>query len=133
MSGPLPGWTPRRQLLIDADLDLTVDGHPVAIRGDGERVTIAVDTASTAYKLFQANRPGRHVVRAVTDTLEQFGIDVEVTVGGRSVLAAGPSAQAGRIAAAVGLDAVQITPPRETVYVAAGLALLAGLVLGLRR
>ncbi len=122
-----------RQILVDADLDLTVDGHPVAVRGHGERVTIAVDSASTAYKLFQANRPGRHLVRTITDTLEQFGIDVEVTVGGRAVLAAGPSAQAGRIARAVGLDAVEITPPPEATWVAAGVALLAGLALGLRR
>ena len=122
-----------RRLLIDADLDVTVDGHPVAVRGDGERLTIAVDDASTAFRLFQSNRPGRHLVRAVTDTLEQFGIDVEVTVGGRSVLAAGPSAQAGRIAKAVGLDAVEVTPPAEATWAAVGLALLGGLALGLRR
>ena len=123
----------RRQLFVDADLDLSVDGHPVAIRGDGARVTIAVDSAATAYRLFQARRPGRHLVRALTDTLSAVGVDVEVTVGGRAVLAAGPSAQAGRLAKAVGLDAVQITPPREATYVAAGLALLAGFVIGLRR
>ena len=122
-----------RRLLIDADLDVTVDGHPVAVRGDGERLTIAVDDASTAFRLFQSNRPGRHLVRAVTDTLEQFGIDVEVTVGGRSGLAAGPSAQAGRIAKAVGLDAVEVTPPAEATWAAVGLALLGGLALGLRR
>ena len=133
MEPPRPAGGARRQLLIDADLDLTVDGHPIAVRGDGERVTVAVDSAATAYRLFQANRPGRHLVRMVTDTLEQFGIDVEVTVGGRAVLAAGPSAQAGRIARAVGLDAVQITPPPEATWAAAGLALLAGVALGIKR
>lgn len=133
MSGPPPNWQPRRQLLVDADLDLTVDGHPVAIRGRGEHVTIAVDTPATAWRLFRANRPGRHLVRAVTDTLEQFGVDVEVTVGGRSVAAAGPSAQAGRIATAIGLDAIEIRPPAEAVWVGAGLAFLAGLALGVRR
>ena len=122
-----------RQLLVDAHLDLTVDGHPIAVRGDGERVTIAVDRASTAAQLFRSNRPGRHLIRAVTDTLEQFGVDVEVTVGGRSVLAAGPSAQAGRIAAAVGLGAVEVRVPPEATWAAAGLALLAGLAAGLRR
>ncbi len=124
---------PRRQILVDADLDLTVDGHPIAIRGDGERVTIAVDRASTAARLFRSNRPGRHLLRAVTDTLEQFGVDVEVTVGGRSVLAAGPSAQGGRIAAAAGLGAVEVRVPPEATWGAAGLALLAGLAVGLRR
>ena len=133
MSGLPPDWPARRHLWVDADLDLLIDGHPVAVRGDGEKVTIAVDTASTAARLFQGSRPGRRLVRTVTDTLEQFGVDVEVTIGGRAVLAAGPSAQAGRIARAIGLDAVQITPPREATYAAAGLALLAGFALGLRR
>ena len=132
MPAPFP-HTPRRQLLVDADLDLTVDGHPVAVRGDGERLTVAVDSSATAYRLFRANRPGRRAVRMVVDTLEQFGIDVEVTVGGRSVLAAGPSAQAGRLARAVGLDAVEVRVPAEATWAAAGLALLAGLALGLRR
>mgnify|MGYP001343886855 CR=1 FL=1 len=59
----------RRQLFVDADLDLSVDGHPVAIRGDGARVTIAVDSAATAYRLFQARRPGRHLVRALTEVV----------------------------------------------------------------
>ena len=123
----------RRQLTVDADLDLTVDGHPIAVRGDGQRLTIAVDEPGTAWRLFRANRPGRHLVRAVTDTLEQFGIDVAVTVGGRSVLEAGPSVQAGRIAAAVGLPSVKVTPPVEATLVAAGVALLAGIALGARR
>ncbi len=123
----------RRQLTIDADLDMTVDGHPVAIRGDGDRLTIAVDSPSTAWQLFQANRPGRHLVRSITDTLEVFGIDIEVTVGGRSVLEAGPTIQAGRIAAAVGLPAVKVKPPAEATLMVAGLALLAGFALGARR
>ncbi|WP_412061909.1 hypothetical protein [Rubrivirga sp. IMCC45206] len=130
MSGPPPDWAPRRQILVDADLDLTVDGHPVAIRGRGERVTVAVDSPSTAWQLFQANRPGRRLVRAVTDTLDALGVDVEVTVGGRSVLAAGPSAQAGRIATAVGLDTLEIRPPTEAVWAGVGLAFLAGLAIG---
>jgi len=128
-----PDPLPRRRLLVDADLDLTIDGHPVAIRGDGERVTIAVDSAATATRLFRASRPGARFVRAVTDTLDVLGVDVEVTVGGRSVLAAGPSAQGGRIATAVGLDALEITPPPEATWAAVGLALLGGLALGLRR
>ena len=45
---PPPSPGPRRRILVDADLDLTIDGHPIAIRGDGERVTIAVDSAATA-------------------------------------------------------------------------------------
>ncbi|MEM0962813.1 MAG: hypothetical protein AAGK21_09800 [Bacteroidota bacterium] len=123
----------RRQLLVDADLDLTVNGHPIAIRGDGEKVTIAVDSSRTAWRLFQANRPGRNLLRTVTDTLDVFGVDVEVTVGGQSVIAAGPSAQAGRIAAAVGLDAIEVTPPSGAVWTGVGLAFLAGLAIGLRR
>ena len=130
---PLPPSASGRRLTVDADLDVTVDGHPVAVRGEGTRLTIAVDDSRTAFRLFQANRPGRKLVRAVTDTLEQFGIDVEVTVGGRSVLAAGPSAQAGRLATAIGLEAVEITPPPEARYLALGAAFLTGLVLGIRR
>lgn len=130
---PPPSPGPRRRILVDADLDLTIDGHPVAIRGNGERVTIAVDSAATATRLFRTSRPGAQFVRAVTETLDVLGVDVDVTVGGRSVLAAGPSAQAGRIAKAVGLGAVEFTPPAEAKWAAVGLALLGGLALGLRR
>ena len=121
------------RLAVEADLDLVVDGHPVAVRGDGGRLTVAVADRATAFQLFRANRPGRRLVRAVTDTLEQFGVDVVVTVGGRAVLAAGPSAQAGRLARAVGLDAVEVTPPAGAVWGAVALALAGGLVLGARR
>lgn len=124
---------PGRRLAIDADLDLSVDGHAVAIRGDGERLRIEVDEAQTAWQLFQSNRPGRHLVRSITDTLDVFGIDVDVVVGERSVVSVGPSAQGGPVAQALGLPSVQVTAPPEATWVAVGLAALAGLAVGLRR
>ena len=69
----------------------------------------------------------------VSGTAQQLTVDVVVTVGGRAVLAAGPSAQAGRLARAVGLDAVEVTPPAGAVWGAVALALAGGLVLGARR
>ena len=131
----------RRQLSIDADLDLTVDGHPVAVRGDGQRVTVTVDTAETAWRMFKGRRPGRRLVRTVTDTLEQFGIDVEVVVDGQSLLTVGPSAVASRVTSALGLQGVQVDPAvarhawtvpdvRRGVLAA---AFAAGLLLGVRR
>ena len=122
-----------RRLTVDADLDLSVDGHPVSITGSGQTLTITVDSSRTAWQLFQANRPGRHFVRMITDTLDAFGIDVDVKVGGQSLVSVGPSAQGGRIAQALGLPSVQVTPPREVVWGGIALAAVAGLVLGLRR
>ena len=122
-----------RRLTVDADLDLSVDGHPVSITGEGQRLTIEVDSAQTAWRLFRANTPGRHLVRSVTDTLEVFGIDVDVTVGGRPLVSVGPSAEGGRVAQALGLPSVEVTVPRQAVWAGVGLAALAGLAVGLRR
>ena len=122
-----------RRLTVDADLTLSVDGHPVSITGSGQTLTVEVDSAQTAWRLFQANRPGRHLVRTITDTLDVFGIDVDVVVGERSLVSVGPSAQGGRVAQALGLPSVQVTVPPEATWAAVGLAALAGLAVGLRR
>ena len=121
------------RLEVDADLRLSVDGRPVSITGSGQTLTVEVDSAQTAWQLFQANRPGRHLVRTITDTLDVFGIDIDVVVGDRPLVSVGPSAQGGRLAQALGLPSVQVTAPSEAVWTAVGLAALAGLVVGLRR
>ena len=125
-----------RRLSVDADLDLLVDGHPVAVRGEGDRLRIEVDDRRTAWRLFQSNRPGRTLVRTVTDTLDALGVDVDVVVGGRQVATVGPSAQAGRLLEALGLPAVEVENPlteRQQRWALVGLAFLGGLFLGSRR
>lgn len=121
-----------RRLSIDADLDLTIDGHPVAVRGAGDRVVVAVDDARTAWRLFQSRRPGRHLVRAVTDTLDALGVDVEVEVGGRTLASAGPSAVRGAVTRALGLPALHV-PTERWLWASVGAALAAGLWIGARR
>ena len=130
---------PGRRLAVDADLDLIVDGHPVAIRGDGDRLRIEVDEPQTAWRLFQSHRPGRHLVRSITDTLDAFGVDVDVVVGGRQVATVGPSADAGRLLEALGLPSVEVANPldalsdRQQRWILLGLAFAGGVVIGARR
>ena len=121
------------RLEVDADLSLSVDGHPVSITGRGQTLTVAVDSSQTAWRLFRSNTPGRRLVRTITDTLDVFGIDVDVTVGGRPLVSVGPSAQGGPVAQALGLPSVQVTAPPPVTWTAVGLAALAGLAAGLRR
>ena len=131
-----------RRLLVDADLDLSVDGCPVTVRGDGPRVVVDVGDAQTAWKVFGGRRPGRGAVRGLVDTLERFGVDVEVVLGGRPLASVGPSAVSGRFAEAVGLGGIQIergaavstalAEPRVR-RAALGAAFVAGLLLGARR
>ena len=130
------------RLLVDADLDLTVDGRPVTVRGDGPRVVVDVGDAQTAWKVFGGRRPGRGAVRSLVDMLERFGVDVEVVLGGRPLASVGPSAVSGRLAEAVGLGGVQIeggaavatafAEPRVR-RAALGAAFVVGLLLGARR
>lgn len=131
-----------RRLLVDADLDLTVDGRPVTVRGSGPRVVIDVGDAQTAWKVFGGRKPGRGVVRQWVDTLEQFGVDVEVVFGGRPLASVGPSAVSGRFAEAVGLAGVQIERGAAVSTVLAeprvrrtafGAAFILGVLLGVRR
>ena len=131
-----------RRLLVDADLDLSVDGRPVTVRGDGSRVVVDVGDAQTAWKVFGGRRPGRGAVRSLVDVLERFGVDVEVVMAGRPLASVGPSAVSGRIAEAVGLAGVQVeggaavstalAEPRVR-RTALGAAFVVGLLLGARR
>ena len=127
------------RLAVEADLDLSVDGHPVAIRGDGDRLRVEVNEARTAWRLFQSNRPGRHLVRTITDTLDALGVDVDVVVGGRTVATVGPGAEAGRLLAALGLYHVEFPNPLDAIeeghrrWVLVGLAFLGGALLGAKR
>ena len=125
----------RRPLFVDADLDMTVDGHAVAVRGSGQRVTIEVEDRPTAFRLARASRPGARGVRTLSGVLEEHGVDVEIHVGGEAVGRLGPSAEVGRIADALGLP-VEVTPeaiPRRALWAAAGLALLGGIVVAYSR
>ncbi|MEM1116799.1 MAG: hypothetical protein AAF845_05010 [Bacteroidota bacterium] len=137
----VPGLQRRAgRLAVEADLDLTVDGHAIAVRGAGDRVRVIVDEPRTAWRLFQANRPGRHLVRSITDTLDALGIDVDVVVGDRTVATVGPSAESGRLLDALGLDNVEVPNPlndvldsRQQTWLLVGLAFLGGAFLGTRR
>ena len=129
-----------RRLEIDADLQVTVDGEPVAVRGDGSRLIIEVADRSTAWRLFQSNRPGRGLVRTLTDTLDVFGIDVDVRVGDRTVASLGGDADPGpvsrAIGRAVGAEGLSIAPPEfspRARWGLIGLAFALGAAVGSRR
>ena len=131
---------PPRRLAIDADLAVTVDGRSVSLTGEGERLVVHVEDAETAFALFRANRPGRHLVRAVTDTLERFGIDVDVRVGERTVARLGASATPGPVSRAVGkvvgIEGLDVPVPEVSPRVrwaAIGLAFLTGALVTARR
>ena len=131
-----------RRLLVDADLDMTVDGRPVTVRGDGPRVVVDVGDARTAWKVFGGRRPGRGVVRGLVDALERFGVDVEVVMAGRPLASVGPSAVSSGLVRAFGLDGVQVegraaveaalSEPRVARAVVAA-AFTVGFLAGLRR
>ena len=130
----------RRRLEIDADLEVTVDGEPVSVRGDGSRLVIDVPDRSTAFRLFQSARPGRGLVRTITDTLDVFGINVDVRVGERTVATLGADADPGPVSRAlgraVGADGLSLAPPELTPRVRwglVGLAFALGLAVGTRR
>ena len=131
---------PSRRLEVDADLEVTVDGQALKVRGDGSRLVVDVPDRSTAFRLFQSQRPGRHLVRMLTDTLDVFGIDVDVRVGERTVATLGGDADPGPVSRAVGralgADGLEIAPPELTPPVRwglLGLAFTLGLVIGSRR
>ncbi|MEM6326261.1 MAG: hypothetical protein AAF791_04000 [Bacteroidota bacterium] len=124
-----------RRLSIDADLDLTVDGHPIRVRGTGREVIVDVDRPQTAWRLFRAHRPGADAVRSVTDLLREADVDVKVQVGGRPVGTVGATAASGRLSRTLGVP-IQIDRPRvPRTALWAGIAMLAlgGLALVLRR
>lgn len=123
-----------RPLFVDADLDLSVDGHPVRIHGTGREVVVEVDRAQTAWRLFRAHRPGADAVRSLTDLLHHHDVDVEVHVAGRPVGRMGATAEPGRLSRALGVPVEIDRPvvPRGAFWAGAALLALGGLALALR-
>ncbi|MEL6616271.1 MAG: hypothetical protein AAFQ43_11065, partial [Bacteroidota bacterium] len=120
---------------IEADLDLSVDGHPVAVRGHGQTVVIEVDQPSTAWRVIRAQRPGATVVRTVAGLLRDHDVDVEIQVGGRALGRMGPSAQPGPLARTLGVPVQVSRPPipRTVLWGAVAAVALGGLLLALQR
>ena len=114
---------------------MSVDGHPVTLRGHGRELTVDVDSPATAWRLFRSHRPGGDAFQAFTDLLERHDVDVNVHIGGKLVGKAGPSAEPGALSRALGVP-VEVEPPaipRKAVWTALGIAALGGLVLALRQ
>jgi len=123
-----------RPLEVLADLQLTVDGEDIAIRGNGDRVVIDLPSLRAGRRLLSAGplALGGHQRRTeqLHDGLSQVGVGVEVRLRGEPVAQMGAGAQPGALARLLNLGAVEVHPTRPLRAAAQRRPLLAGLVVG---
>lgn len=82
----------REPLDIQADLTLTVNGEPVAIKGEGRRVVVALPSVQAGRALFRW--PGaRENVPQVSEMLRDADVTMDVRMRGESVATLGAGAE----------------------------------------
>ena len=99
---------PRRPLAIDADLDVSIDGHAMKIAGHGRHLVIDVASVRTAWRLFRDRSFASQVTNGMLPVLNAAGIVVDVRVAGRSVGRAGPGVQTNRMGRWLRLPGVEV-------------------------
>ncbi|MFB6117079.1 hypothetical protein [Halosegnis sp.] len=93
----------RPPLRVDADLDVEVDGHPLSVTGEGDRLTVAVGSLGAATGLLRGvGGPDR--VRSLATLATATGLTADVTVHGRTVARAGRRATPGAVGRRFGIE-----------------------------
>jgi hypothetical protein len=128
-------------LEIFADLELAVDGEPIDVRADGQRILVDLPSLHAGRRLLDAepfSGTGRgRATRRVQEALQIAGFTLEVRLEGEPIAVIGAEATPGRLARALRLDGVELRPastlrqaarkrPVVTALVAGGLALALG-------
>jgi hypothetical protein len=86
----------RPELVVDADLDVSVDGHQLSVSGDGEVLTVSLDSLVQAVGLLRA-AGGRYRVRELSRLVTAAGLTLVVTVGDSVVARVGRDAEPGSL------------------------------------
>ncbi len=117
------------------DLDLTVDGEHVAVRGDGRRVVVDVPTLATARRLIMKTPYGdtpRATAAYVNDLLAEVDLTVDVMLNHKRVVRLGADARPNAVSRFLNLGNVEVhpsVPARESAArnpVATALLLITG-------
>ena len=128
-------------LEVFADLQLAVDGDPIDVRANGDRIVMDVPTLRAGRRLLAAEPfdEGAHATRQVHKAFREAGLTLEVHLDGRPVATVGEGADPGRLSRLLRLDGVEVRPGptvrqvvrQRPLLAAAVVAGLAGLIGGL--
>ena len=95
------------------DLDLTVNGEYVAVRGDGRRVVVDVPSLATARRLI-AKTPYGDTPRAsaayVNDLLAEVDLTLDVMLNHKRVVRLGADARPNAVSRLLNLGSVEVHP-----------------------
>jgi hypothetical protein len=117
------------------DLDLTVDGEHVAVRGDGRRVVVDVPSLATARRLITKTPYGdtpRATAAYVNDLLAEVDLTLDVMLNHKRVVRLGADARPNAVSRLLNLGDVEVhpsVPARESAArnpVATALLLITG-------
>lgn len=104
---------------ILADLQLTVDGEDIEIRGDGDRIVVDLPTLRAGRRLVQSGPfvlADREVqLNRLHTSMAAAGISVDVRLQGQSIARLGEGAQPGLTSRLLGLGKVEVRPTRPVV------------------
>lgn len=104
-----------RPLEVLADLELSVDGEPIDIRGTGDRIVVDLPTLRAGRRLltsgpFVFNRPKR--TRQLHEALRVTELSVEVRLRGDPIAQIGKGAEPGSLSRLLNVEGVELKPTR---------------------
>ena len=93
----------RPPLRVDAELDASVDGHPLAVSGEGDQLTVAVSSLAEGLAIArEAGDPEQ--LRSLATLAGAAGLTADVTVHDRVVARAGRDAAPGTLGRRFGVE-----------------------------
>lgn len=93
----------RPPLRVDADLDVAVDGQPLSVSGEGDRLTVAVPSLGAALRVARG-AGGADRIRSLGTLATAAGLTADVTIYGRTVARAGREATPGSLGRRFGVE-----------------------------
>ena len=93
----------RPPLRVDADLDVAVDGRPLSVSGQGDRLTVTVSSFGRAVDVARGVGDFEQV-RSLATLATAAGLTADVTVHGRTVARAGRDATPGPLGRRYGVE-----------------------------
>jgi len=109
-------------LEVLADLRLAVDGEPIDIRGDGDRIVVDLPSLNAGRRLLSSGPFGtenrRKRLQQAQEALDLAGLTVEVRLQNEVIARAGAGARPGALSRILNLGSVEVRPAQTARRVA---------------
>lgn len=99
-----------RALAVEADLDLTVEGQSVSVRGSGEHLTVGIETVRGAITVLRNLGTVTELVGPFGTRFVEADLSADIVVEGVVVGRIGPHVEPNAISRALGITPARVWP-----------------------